>query len=101
MTNLPTSNGDILIVDDTPENLHLLSQMLEDYGYDVRSVISGSTALMGIRAQAPDLVLLDINMPEMNGFEVCQQLKTDPSTQDIPVIFISALNEVFDKVAAF
>lgn len=101
MTRMQVSNGDILIVDDTPENLYLLSQMLEEQGYDVRSVTSGSTALMGIRAQAPDLVLLDINMPDMNGYELCQCLKTDPTTQDIPVIFISALNEVFDKVAAF
>jgi two-component system, sensor histidine kinase and response regulator len=101
MPPLPTSKGDILIVDDTPENLHLLSYMLEEQGYDVRSVTNGSTALMGLRAQAPDLVLLDINMPGMNGLEVCQRLKADPSTQAIPVIFISALNEIFDKVAAF
>lgn len=93
--------GDILIVDDTLDNLRLLSAMLTDQGYDVRSVTNGSTALMGIRAQPPDLVLLDINMPGMNGYEVCQRLKADPHTCQIPVIFISALNEVFDKVKAF
>jgi two-component system, sensor histidine kinase and response regulator len=100
MTSLPAT-GDILIVDDTLDNLRLLSAMLAEQGYDVRSVTNGSTALMGIRAQAPDVILLDINMPGMNGYEVCRQLKADPSTREIPVIFISALNEVFDKVKAF
>jgi two-component system, sensor histidine kinase and response regulator len=95
------SKGDILIVDDTPDNLLLLSTMLEERGYEVRSVTNGSTALMGIQAQPPDLILLDINMPGMNGYEVCQRLKADPHTHEIPAIFISALNEVFDKVKAF
>ncbi len=95
------SKGDILIVDDTPDNLHLLSTMLEERGYEVRSVTNGSTALMGIQAQPPDLILLDINMPGMNGYEVCQRLKANPHTHEIPAIFISALNEVFDKVKAF
>jgi two-component system, sensor histidine kinase and response regulator len=95
------SKGDILIVDDTPDNLHLLSTMLEERGYEVRSVTNGSTALMGIQAQPPDLILLDINMPGMNGYEVCQRLKANPRTHEIPAIFISALNEVFDKVKAF
>ncbi len=93
--------GDLLIVDDTPDNLRLLSEMLQDKGYEVRSVKSGSAALMGIQAQPPDLILLDINMPGISGFEVCQQLKSNPKTHDIPVIFISALNESFDKVKAF
>ncbi|AFY78375.1 Response regulator receiver domain protein,histidine kinase [Pleurocapsa sp. PCC 7327] len=95
------SKGDILIVDDTPDNLRLLSAMLDKQGYEVRSVTNGSTALMGVRAQPPDLILLDINMPGMNGYEVCQHLKANPDTQEIPVIFISALNEIFDKVKAF
>lgn len=101
MTPTLPVTGDILIVDDTLDNLRLLSAMLAEQGYEVRSVTSGSTALMGIRAQAPDVILLDINMPGMNGYEVCQQLKADPKTREIPVIFISALNEVFDKVKAF
>jgi signal transduction histidine kinase len=96
-----SSKGDILLVDDTPDNLRLLSAMLEKQGYEVRSVTNGSTALMGVQAQPPDLILLDINMPRMNGYEVCQRLKANPSTKEIPVIFISALNEVFDKVKAF
>lgn len=93
--------GDILIVDDTLDNLRLLSAMLTQQGYEVRSVPNGSTALMGVLAQPPDLILLDINMPVMNGIEVCQRLKANPNTREIPVIFISALNEVFDKVKAF
>ncbi|NJP10906.1 MAG: response regulator [Leptolyngbyaceae cyanobacterium RU_5_1] len=93
--------GDILIVDDTPDNLRLLSAMLTNQGYDVRSVRSGSAALMGVQNQPPDLILLDINMPGMNGYEVCQHLKEKPHTEVIPVIFISALNEVLDKVKAF
>lgn len=101
MTLTLPKTGDILIVDDTLDNLRLLSAMLAEQGYDVRSVTNGATALMGIRAQAPDLILLDINMPGMNGYEVCRQLKADPATCEIPVIFISALNEVFDKVKAF
>jgi len=101
MNSSQPSKGDILLVDDTPDNLRLLSTMLVEQGYDVRSARSGKSALMGVQAQAPDLILLDINMPEMNGYEVCQKLKSNPKTQTIPIIFISALNEVFDKVKAF
>ena len=95
------SKGDILLVDDTPDNLRLLSTMLTEQQYEVRSVKSGAAALMGVQGQPPDLILLDINMPGMNGYEVCQRLKENPATSEIPVIFISALNEVFDKVKAF
>jgi two-component system sensor histidine kinase ChiS len=93
--------GNILVVDDTPTNLHLLSDMLTKQGYKVRSVISGKMALTATRAAPPDLILLDINMPEMNGYEVCAYLKEDEQTCDIPIIFISALGEVEDKVRAF
>jgi len=93
--------GNILLVDDTPDNLRLLSAMLTDQAYEVRSVKSGSAALMVAQAETPDVILLDINMPGMNGYEVCQRLKSQPATTDIPIIFISALNEVFDKVKAF
>ena len=93
--------ADILLVDDTLDNLRVLTALLRDRGYDVRGVTTGSAALMGTAAQPPDLILLDINMPEMNGYEVCQKLKENPQTQTIPIIFISALNEVFDKVKAF
>lgn len=93
--------ADILIVDDTLENLELLSEMLTDRGYEIRIVKSGAMALRGVQAQPPDLILLDIMMPEMDGYEVCRHLKANPQTQDIPVIFISALNEALDKVKAF
>lgn len=75
--------------------------MLTDQAYEVRSVKSGSAALMVAQAEPPDVILLDINMSGMSGYEVCQRLKSQPETTDIPIIFISALNEVFDKVKAF
>ena len=96
-----TPKADILVIDDTPENLALLSQMLTEKGYKVRSVTKGSTAIRGAKAVPPDLIMLDVKMPEMNGYEVCQQLKTDDRTKDIPIIFISALGDVFDKIKAF
>ena len=92
---------DILIVDDTAENLRLLSQMLAEQGYNVRAVPSGERALESVRALPPDLILLDIRMPKMTGYEVCERLKADRATSDIPVIFISALSEIQDKVQAF
>ena len=95
------SKGNILIVDDTPDNLRLLSNALTERGYKVRSVINGTMALMGTRAAPPDLILLDINMPQMNGYEVCEALKAEELTCEIPVIFISALDEAIDKVRAF
>lgn len=92
---------DILIVDDMPDNLRLLSAMLSDQGYKVRTAINGKRALQAVDAVPPDIILLDINMPEMNGYEVCQHLKSADPTRDIPIIFISALDDVFDKVMAF
>jgi putative two-component system response regulator len=92
---------DILVVDDTPANLQLLASMLKDRGYKTRPVPSGMLALQAALSDPPDLILLDINMPEMNGFDVCESLKADEKLKDIPVIFISALNEVLDKVRAF
>lgn len=93
--------GDILIVDDTPENLRLLSNTLTNQGYEVRAVTNGTMALSVAQTDPPDLVLLDIKMPEMDGYEVCQQLKTDVKTYDIPVIFLSALDDTSDKIKAF
>ncbi|HNB72795.1 MAG TPA: hybrid sensor histidine kinase/response regulator [Acidobacteriota bacterium] len=92
---------DILVVDDNPTNLDLLSGLLQDHQFHVRAVTSGRLALTVARTFQPALILLDINMPQMNGFEVCTQLKADPATCDIPVIFISALDETMDKVRAF
>jgi DNA-binding response OmpR family regulator len=93
--------ADILIVDDTPANLNVLSTILAQQGYKVRPANNGGVALVVAQRAAPDLILLDIQMPGMNGFEVCKRLKEIDQTRDIPVIFISALDEVLDKVEAF
>ena len=100
-TSPPAAVPNILIVDDTPENLQLLSGMLKGRGYKARPVPSGEMALQAARSDPPDLILLDINMPEMSGYDVCERLKADPVLGPIPVIFISALNETIDKVKAF
>src|ERR1700680_4461489 len=91
----------ILVVDDAPANLQVLAGMLKDRGYKARPVPSGKLALQAARRDPPDLILLDINMPEMNGYEVCEHLKADDKLAGIPVIFISALTEQLDKVKAF
>jgi sigma-B regulation protein RsbU (phosphoserine phosphatase) len=91
----------ILVVDDTPANLQVLAGMLKDRGYKVRPVPSGKLALLAAQRDPPDVILLDINMPEMNGYEVCEHLKADERLKGIPVIFISALTEQLDKVKAF
>ncbi|MDY7004418.1 MAG: response regulator [Cyanobacteriota bacterium] len=95
------NNGRIIIVDDTPANLHLLSNLLEERDYEVRAFPSAKLALMGMKNFLPELILLDIMMPQMNGYEMCECLKKDEKWRDIPVIFISTLNEIFDKVKAF
>jgi len=95
------TTANILIVDDTTENLQLLSNILKDSGYKVRPATSGKLALQAIEAKKPDLILLDIKMPEMNGYEVCTILKANPNTKDIPVLFISALSDLNDKLKAF
>ncbi len=90
----------LLAVDDTPANLQVLAGMLKDRGYKVRPVPGGKLALLAARRAPPDLILLDINMPEMNGYEVCEQLKADDALKGIPVIFISALTEPLDRLSA-
>ena len=91
----------ILVVDDLPSNLHLLSTVLVEQGYEVDSISNGPSALEIAEMTLPDLILLDIGMPEMDGFMVCQALKANETTRDIPVIFISALEQILDKVRAF
>ncbi|MFB2968362.1 response regulator [Aerosakkonema sp. BLCC-F183] len=91
----------ILVVDDTRDNLRLLSAMLTEKGYVVRKALNGQMALTACLTVLPDLILLDVMMPGMDGYEVCQKLKENEKTRDIPVIFISALNDVLDKVKAF
>ena len=93
--------GNILVVDDTPENLRVLCSMLKQQGYRARPIPGGKLALQAVKIEPPDLILLDITMPEMNGYEVCSRLKADPVTRQIPVIFISALTELDDKIKAF
>ncbi|HIK50819.1 MAG TPA: response regulator [Oscillatoriales cyanobacterium M59_W2019_021] len=95
------ANSEILIVDDTPNNLRLLSDMLSDRGYEVRKAIDGQMALTSARVDPPDLILLDIVMPDIDGYQVCQKLKSDAKTRQIPVIFLSALDDPLDKVKAF
>ena len=101
MNSLEPEKGSILIVDDTPDNLRVLSATLGDRDYDVQCAINGKLALMAVANQPPDLVLLDIKMPEMDGYQVCEALKSQQKTADIPVIFLSALDDVIDKVKAF
>jgi len=103
MNNILTSSQpeNILIVDDHPENLKILTQMLSQKNYKLRKAINGEMALNSAFSKPPDLILLDIVMPEMDGYQVCQQIKENPITSEIPVIFISALDEAFNKVKAF
>jgi DNA-binding response OmpR family regulator len=98
---LGTPKGKILIVDDLPENLHFLTEILTKNGYIVRCVTNGSMALRTVRHNPPDAILLDIKMPDMDGYQVCEALKSDENTSEIPIIFLSALDQVVDKVKAF
>jgi DNA-binding response OmpR family regulator len=96
-----TNPASILVVDDTPASLKLLTDIMKAEGYEVRSAISGALALHAAESDPPDLILLDIRMPEIDGFEVCRRLKATPATQDIPVIFVSAASETDEKVQGF
>src|ERR1700744_5362206 len=98
---MPRENASIMVVDDQPANLRLLEDMLKVEGYKIRSFPRGRLALAAAAQNPPDLFLLDINMPEMNGYEVCEQLKSNPELSDAPVIFLSALSANEDKVRAF
>lgn len=93
--------GDILIVDDEPANLRLLAKILDQENYGVRTVINGDMALKSVALRLPDLILLDINLPDMSGYDICDQIKRNETTRTIPIIFISALEELDKKVKAF
>lgn len=93
--------GEIVIVDDNPNNLRVLSSMLQQFGYKVRPALDGAMALKSVLANPPDLILLDIRMPDMDGYEVCRQLKLNPCSAEIPIIFVSALQDTEDKLLAF
>ncbi|MBZ0090245.1 MAG: response regulator, partial [Thermoanaerobaculia bacterium] len=106
MTAIPDAagveaTGDILVVDDTAANLRLLTRLLSDAGFRVRPVSSGPEALRAALADPPDVVLLDIDMPGMDGYEVCRAFKADPTLAPAPILFLSALGETTDKLAAF
>ena len=96
-----TDKGQILAVDDTAASLKLLTDILKEEGYEVRSAISGELALQAAISEPPELMLLDIRMPEMDGFEVCRRLKAQPETRNVPVIFVSAISETEEKVQGF
>ncbi|MBW4459511.1 MAG: EAL domain-containing protein [Nodosilinea sp. WJT8-NPBG4] len=101
MSERPNPQPTILIVDDIPDNLHLLTRELGEQAYETRGVLTGAMALTVARSTPIDLILLDIMLPDTDGYSVCETLKADPATRDIPVIFISALDEALDKVKAF
>ncbi len=95
------TKGNILLIDDLPGNLKLLTDLLSQLGYVVRSAISGARGIKSAKSKCPDIVLLDISMPEMNGYQVCEAFKNDDDLCNIPILFISALDETFDKLKAF
>lgn len=101
MSLAPLPKATILVVDDIPDNLHLLTRELTNHGYETRGVLTGAMALTVAQSAKIDLILLDIMLPDMDGYEVCQALKAHAATQAIPVIFVSALDDPFDKVKAF
>ena len=98
---MPTNKANILIVDDNSDNLKVLTGILKSLGYGVRATPSGAKALAAVELRPPDLILLDVRMPGMNGYEVCDLLKANDSTRNIPVIFISALDDIADKLKGF
>jgi adenylate cyclase len=97
----PTSKGQVLVVDDVPTNLNLLSNALRQQGYQIQVAASGKEAIEVIESSLPDVILLDIMMPDMDGYAVCDQLKSSPTSQEIPIIFVSAVHDAASKVRAF
>ena len=97
----PHTKGEVLIVEDTPASLKLLSDLLTDAGYDVRQAPNGELALWTAQSRPPELILLDIRMPGIDGFEVCRRLKESPELRQVPVIFLSAQHDTDDKVRGF
>jgi two-component system sensor histidine kinase/response regulator len=95
------SKSELLIVDDNPENLRVLNSMLQQEGYSVRAAKNAKQALASIGISEPDLVLLDVHMPEMDGFELCKHIKNNSKYQNLPIIFLSALDDTFNKKLGF
>ena len=100
-SELANDRTSILIVDDNPANLRLLHTLLDERGFDVRVATGGVSALRSVRAEAPDLILLDIEMPDLSGYDVCRELKKDSTTRDVPILFISAAKDAEAKVQSF
>ena len=100
VTSLDRAKAKILVVDDKPQNIHLLSDALSSKGYEVKGVVNGEMALIAANSVVPDLILLDVVMPGLNGYQVCERLKAQEATKDIPIIFLSASNHTFDRVKA-
>src|SRR6056297_3705372 len=94
-------NGTILIIDDNPGNLRVLGAIIEQAGYNTRATLSGEMALRWLADHGCDLILLDIRMPDMDGYETCRRIKARPASRHIPIIFISALHDAGDKLRAF
>ncbi|MES2933739.1 MAG: response regulator, partial [Pseudomonadota bacterium] len=94
-------SGNILIVDDNPNNLQVLGSILAQAGFKVRPALSGEIALRAVEVATPDLILLDIRMPGISGYETCERLKASERNRDIPVIFISAMHDIEDKLKGF
>jgi len=101
MVDVDETKPVILVADDNPNNLQVASSMLAECGWQVRVAIDGEAALKSIELARPDLILLDINMPKMNGYDVCKALKANPNTCDIPVLFATAVSEGFNKLKCY
>ncbi len=100
MIKTTAKNDTIFIVDDSHDNIKVLEAMLVELNYSVRVAFQGSTAIKSIKQVPPDLILMDVKMPDMDGYEVCKRLKSDKTTKNIPIIFISGLDEIDAKVKA-
>ena len=98
---MTSTKGKILVVDDTPANLEVVEEILSDAGYGVVTAIDGPRALTRLETYRPDLLLLDIQMPGMDGFQVCQKVKAEPTLSEVPIIFLTALADVDSKVKGF
>ena len=101
MSHEPARPASLLVVDDTHQNLRLLGNMLGEEGYEVRPVSNGRQALQAAEHDPPDLILLDVNMPDMDGYEVCRRIKAQDRSKDVPVIFLTAWTDRAHMVKAF
>ena len=97
----PSEPARVLVVDDTPANLQMLSEMFKGHGYSIRAALSGKLALQAVRSDPPDLILIEVNMPDISGYEVCRQVKADDALRDIPFLFVSASHSTATIVKAF